>query len=124
LNLPQVIEHIPDISSKEEFIEDISKLLNEVFFLIVTTFPKERGTGSMDKYMNLKINRSKIGLWKKDLEELIVQIILKHKIERFSPSWRAPEMVSIMAFFKELTNMSSKSVHNSPYSQSSAIILG
>jgi 2-polyprenyl-3-methyl-5-hydroxy-6-metoxy-1,4-benzoquinol methylase len=88
----EVIEHIPD-SSKEEFIEDISKLLNEKGFLILTT-PRKEVQEVWNKYMN---PNQPIEDWimEKDLEELIVQkSFLKHKIERFSipPVEGAPEI--------------------------------
>jgi len=88
----EVIEHIPD-NYKEEFIEDISKLLNENGFLIITT-PRKEAQEVWNTFM--KPNQP-IEDWISEevLEKLIVQkLFLKRKMERFSipPIEGAPEI--------------------------------
>jgi 2-polyprenyl-3-methyl-5-hydroxy-6-metoxy-1,4-benzoquinol methylase len=88
----EVIEHIPD-NDKAEFIEDISKLLNEKGFLIVTT-PRKEVQEVWSTYMN---PNQPIEDWilEKDLEQLITQkSFLTCKMERFAipPVEGAPEI--------------------------------
>lgn len=88
----EVIEHIPD-NEKEQFIEDISKLLNEKGFLIITT-PRKDAQEVWNSYMK---PGQPIEDWisEKELETLIVQkSFLKHKMERFAipPIEGAPEI--------------------------------
>lgn len=88
----EVIEHIPD-GEKGNFIEDISKLLNEKGFLIITT-PRKDAQEEWNSYMQ---PGQPIEDWisEKELETLIVQkSFLKHKMERFAipPVVGAPEI--------------------------------
>lgn len=88
----EVIEHIPD-NEKEQFIEDINKLLKEKGFLIITT-PRKDAQEVWNAYMK---PGQPIEDWisEAELETLIVKkSFLKHKMERFSipPIDGAPEI--------------------------------
>lgn len=88
----EVIEHIPD-EEKDKFIEDISKLLKDKGFLIITT-PRKDAQEQWNAYMKPD---QPIEDWisEEELETLIVQkSFLKHKMERFSipPIIGAPEI--------------------------------
>lgn len=88
----EVIEHIPD-EEKGKFIEDISKLLNDKGFLIITT-PRKDAQEEWNTYMKPD---QPIEDWisEEELETLIVQkSFVKHKMERFSilPIVGAPEI--------------------------------
>ena len=88
----EVIEHIPD-NEKENFIEDISNLLNEKGFLIITT-PRKDAQEVWNSYMK---PGQPIEDWisEEELETLIVKkSFLKHKMERFAipPIEGAPEI--------------------------------
>jgi 2-polyprenyl-3-methyl-5-hydroxy-6-metoxy-1,4-benzoquinol methylase len=88
----EVIEHIPD-GEKGKFIEDISNLLNDKGFLIITT-PRKDAQEEWNTYMK---PGQPIEDWitEEELETLIVQkSFFKHKMERFSipPIVGAPEI--------------------------------
>jgi 2-polyprenyl-3-methyl-5-hydroxy-6-metoxy-1,4-benzoquinol methylase len=88
----EVIEHIPD-DKKGNFIEDISKLLNDKGFLILTT-PRKEAQEEWNSYMQPD---QPIEDWisEQELESLVVQKgFVKHKMERFSipPIEGAPEI--------------------------------
>ncbi|WP_144893001.1 class I SAM-dependent methyltransferase [Flavobacterium tiangeerense] len=88
----EVIEHIPD-HSKESFIEDISKLLNEKGFLIITT-PRKEVEEQWKAYIG---PNQPVEDWitEKELEELVLK---KHfstlRLERFGipPMFNVPDI--------------------------------
>lgn len=88
----EVIEHIPD-KYKGMFIDDISKLLNEKGFLIITT-PRKEAQEEWSNYMNVD---QPIEDWisEFELEKLVVQrSFIKHRLERFAipPISNAPKI--------------------------------
>ena len=88
----EVIEHIPD-DKKGNFIEDISQLLNNKGFLILTT-PRKDAQEEWNSYMQPD---QPIEDWisEKDLENLVIQKgFITHKMDRFAipPVDGAPEI--------------------------------
>lgn len=89
----EVIEHVPD-DEKGKFIEEISKLLNDKGFLIITTPRKD----AQEEWISYMQPDQPIEDWisEEDLEEMIVKkSFITHKMERFAipPITGAPEIV-------------------------------
>jgi 2-polyprenyl-3-methyl-5-hydroxy-6-metoxy-1,4-benzoquinol methylase len=88
----EVIEHIPD-HSKESFIEDISKLLNDKGFLIITT-PRKEVEEQWKAYIG---PNQPVEDWitEEELERLVLQKHFStHRLERFGipPVHNAPDI--------------------------------